>query len=343
MNRQVLYFTGPLGIEVREETAPDPGPGELKIRTLVSGISSGTEMLFYRGQVPEDLEVDSSISALQNQAQYPLKYGYSCVGKVDDLGRGVDPGWLGKKVFSFHPHESHFCALPSEVILLPDGTPPERAIFLPNMETALNLVMDGQPLVGEFVAVFGLGIVGLLTSSVLMGFPLGGLVAFDRYPLRRAAAARLGCEFVLDPLDEDAWRAAEAAFRKQGMPDGLDLAFELSGAPPALDQAIALTGYSGRIVIGSWYGKKSVNLNLGGKFHRSRIRLISSQVSTIAPGLSGRWDKKRRLGLAWDQLEKVRPESWITHRFPIRSAPEAYRLLAEEPEKAIQVIFNYEG
>lgn len=342
MNRQALYFTGPLGVEVREEVVPDPGPSELRVKTMLSGISSGTELLFYRAEVPEDLAVDTSIASLQQKNRYPLKYGYASVGEVIDAGPGVDPGWLGQKVFSFHPHESHFCASPAELLLLPKGMPAERAIFLPNMETALNLVMDGQPLVGEFVAVFGLGIVGLLTSAVLKNFPLGGLAVFDRFPLRRATAAQLGCEYALDPLDAGEWREVETVFQKRGMPDGLDLAYELSGAPPALDQAIALTGFSGRIVVGSWYGKKAVSVDLGGRFHRSRIRLVSSQVSTIAPELSGRWDKARRFKLAWEHLNQICPESWITQRFPIRAAAEVYHLLADDPAHAIQVAFTYE-
>ena len=99
--------------------------------------------------------------------------------------------------------------------------------------------------------------------------------------------------------------------------DLFDLTFELSGSPSALNDAIALTTFSGRIVIGSWYGKKHAEIDLGGSFHRSRIKLISSQVSTISPELSGRWDKSRRFDTAWKALERIKPEKWITHRFPI--------------------------
>jgi threonine dehydrogenase-like Zn-dependent dehydrogenase len=127
------------------------------------------------------------------------------------------------------------------------------------------------------------------------------------------------------------------AFLKQGA----DLTFELSGNPTALNDAIALTAFSGRIVVGSWYGEKQVEVNLGGTFHRSRIKLISSQVSTIAPELVGRWDKARRFDAAWKALERIKPEKWITHRFPIDDAANAYRLLDEDPQDTIQVLFTY--
>jgi threonine dehydrogenase-like Zn-dependent dehydrogenase len=132
-------------------------------------------------------------------------------------------------------------------------------------------------------------------------------------------------------------------FREQAifvLKQGADLTYELSGNPSALNDAVALTLFSGRIVIGSWYGEKQVEVNLGGAFHRSRIRLVSSQVSSISPELSGRWDKKRRFDVAWKALERIKPEKWITHRFKLEKAAEAYRLLDENPQDAIQVIFD---
>ena len=135
-----------------------------------------------------------------------------------------------------------------------------------------------------------------------------------------------------------------AGFRQQAkglLKQGADLAFELSGNPTALNDAIALTTFTGRVVIGSWYGEKPAEIELGGKFHRSRIRLISSQVSTIAPELEGRWDKARRFDAAWKAMERIKPEKWITHRFSIDEAVEAYRLLDESPQETIQVLLTY--
>jgi threonine dehydrogenase-like Zn-dependent dehydrogenase len=120
-----------------------------------------------------------------------------------------------------------------------------------------------------------------------------------------------------------------------------DLTFELSGRPETLNDALAITGYSGRIVIGSWYGEKRAEIDLGGTFHRSRIKLISSQVSTISPDLSGRWNKARRFNTAWKALERIQPEKWITHRLPLEEAKEAYRLLDEAPQETIQIIFDH--
>lgn len=336
ITRCSVYFTAPKSIEIREDLAPDPLTGEALVQTLVSAISPGTESLVYQGLFPDELALDESIASLPGRFDYPLKYGYSAVGRVIDLGPGVDPVWLGRLVFAFNPHESHFIASTASLIPLPDGMDPEMAVFLSNMETAVNFIMDGKPGVGERVVVLGQGIVGLLTSALLAQFPLERLVTLDRYPLRRKASLDLGVQASLDPTEPQT-----QAQLQDLLADGADLCYELSGTPAALDQAIALTGFYGRVIIGSWYGQKRASLDLGGRFHRSRIRLISSQVSSLSPDLTGRWSKARRFSVAWEMLRRVQPARWITHRFALQDAAQAYELLDQHPERAIQVVFTY--
>jgi threonine dehydrogenase-like Zn-dependent dehydrogenase len=293
-------------------------------------------MLIYRGQFPRGLQVDATIPSLEVEFRFPLAYGYASVGTVTELGKNVASEWLGRQVFSFQPHTSHFLAVPEAVFPLPASISPEAAAFLPNTETAVNLVQDGAPLLGENVLVFGQGIVGLLTSALLSQFPLGRLVTADCYPRRRDASLALGVTACLDPLHPDFGERVRAL-----LPTGADLTYELSGAPATLNDAIDLTIFSGRVVVGSWYGEKPVTLDLGGKFHRSRIRLISSQVSSIAPELTGRWDKVRRFETAWEALRRIRPEKWITNRLPIDRAADAYCLLDQSPGDVIQIIMEY--
>ncbi len=334
--RASLYFTGQRQVSVREESIPDAGPGEVLVETLLSAISPGTESLIYRGEFPEGMSVDDSIADLQGSFAYPLKYGYATVGRVVETGNGVDPGWKHRLVLAFHPHESHFTAAPETLMPLPDDVRPEDAVFLPNMETAVNFAMDGSPLIGEKVAVFGQGIVGLLTTSLLARFPVGDLITFDKYPLRRQASTDAGAHICLDPGSP----GANDRMRER-LPGGADLTYEITGSPTALDLALHATGYAGRVVIGSWYGSKHANVDLGGRFHRSRIRLISSQVSTVAPELLGRWTKSRRFDVAWEMIRQLKPSRFVTQRFPISKADEAYRLLDQNPGEAIQVFLTY--
>jgi 2-desacetyl-2-hydroxyethyl bacteriochlorophyllide A dehydrogenase len=298
------------------------------VKTMFSAISPGTEMLIYRGQFPVDLAVDATIGSLSGKFGYPLRYGYAAVGRVVELGEGVDIKWRNRLVFAFQPHGTHFTAALAELLPVPDDVSCEAAVFLPNMETAVNFVMDGAPLVGERVAVFGQGVVGLLTTALLAQFPLAELVTLDHFSSRRSYSLTAGSHASYDPL----------AFNR----NDFDLVFELSGAPEALDMAIAATGFDGRVIIGSWYWQKRVSLDLGGRFHRSRIRLISSQVSTLNPVISGRWNKARRFETAWEQIRRIKPEQFITHQVPFAQAEEAYRQIDQQPEQTLQIILHYE-
>jgi len=341
MERQVLYFKAPRRVVTEREPLPSPSFGQMLVQTIISAISPGTELLIYRGQAPAGLAKDDTISALAGDFSFPLKYGYAVVGRVLEVGRGVAPGWEDRLVFAFHPHESHFLATPDELLRLPDGLTPEDAVFFPNMETAVTFLLDGQPLAGEQVAVFGQGIVGLLLTALLSRWPLSSLVTLDLYPKRRLLSEELGAHVSLDPSQTDTPERLCDYLQGTGPYPGADLCYEVSGNPAALDQAIAASGFSGRVVIGSWYGLKRSDLNLGGRFHRSRVRLIGSQVSSIAPELTGRWNKTRRYQVTWEMLAQIQPASFITHRFPIAQAAQAYELIDRQPEDVIQVILTF--
>jgi 2-desacetyl-2-hydroxyethyl bacteriochlorophyllide A dehydrogenase len=338
--RRTLYFTAPKQIEIREEPLHALRNDEVLVETICSSISAGTEMLVYRGQFPHVIDSHDSVSS---NLQYPLAYGYACVGRITDTGKHVDKSLQDKLVFGFTPHASAFICNPSSLIFPPDSLLPETCSFLPNMETAVNLIQDAAPILGERVLVIGQGVVGLLAASLLKEFPLETLVTADHFELRRKASLAIGVTDSFEPVglenDSDlSINTPQSAYAQ----NKFDLTFELSGSPSALNDAIALTTFSGRIVIGSWYGEKKAQIDLGGVFHRSRIQLISSQVSTIAPALSGRWDKPRRFEVAFEALNRIQPQKWITHRFPIEEAEKAYRLLDENPQEAIQVLFTYQ-
>ncbi|MDL5363935.1 zinc-binding alcohol dehydrogenase [Halalkalicoccus sp. NIPERK01] len=337
MTARAVSFHAPEEVRVEEFPVPEPDPDEVLVETERSGISPGTELLLYRGEAPDDLPADETIPSLSGDLTYPISYGYAAVGRVIETGGDVDGGWLDERVFAFHPHASHFRAVPADLQRVPDGLSAEAATLLPNVEAALNVVMDAAPVVGERAAVFGQGVLGLLTTAFLAAHPLDALYTVDRYRLRRERSLALGADRTFEPGAD--LRGALGCEHHEGA----DLSIELSGNPAALDAAIGATGYAGRVLIGSWYGNKRVDLDLGGRFHRSRIALRSTQVSTIAPDLRGRWDKPRRLALAWDRLGDIDTEALLTHRHPVEDAPEAYRLLAERPGEAIGAVLTYDS
>jgi 2-desacetyl-2-hydroxyethyl bacteriochlorophyllide A dehydrogenase len=326
-----LVLAGPRRIEIEEHLAPTLTGAQVLVQTWVSAISAGTELLLYRGEAPPEMQADGNLPALAGTLAFPLRYGYSAVGEVIALGPAASAELLGRTVFAYHPHASHFPAAADELFPLPPDLPPEAGLFLPNMETAINFLHDGAPLAGERVVVFGQGVVGLLTTALLARTPLGTLITVDPDPVRRAISLEFGAGKSLAPSE------------LEGLAEQADLTYELSGDPQALDQAIAVTGFEGRVVLGSWYGTKQASLNLGGRFHRSRIRLLSSQVSTIASTLTGRWDKRRRLEFGLQMVRAIEPARLITHRIPIEQAAEAYALLDTHREHVLQVVLTYDS
>lgn len=312
-------------MEIREEELGDPDPGQLLVETRASAISPGTERLIFNGEAPSTMPLDSSLGSLPGKFEFPFKYGYACAGVVKKASRGLK-SWEGITVVCLNPHETFFHARPEELIPVPRDVSPEKACLLPLMETAVNLVLDGAPLLGEEVAIFGQGLLGLFVTSILSRFPLGRLFTIEPFPKRRAESLRLGASLSSHP--------SECCIATA------DLTYELSGRPGTLGQAVASTRFSGRIVIGSWYGTRDGYSGLGGEFHRKRISLISSQVSSLDPALSGRWSPQRRIKQAWSMLKSTDTSRLVTHQLPFREADKAYGVL-DDPGEAIGVILNY--
>ena len=360
-----MYFTGPREVAVRETNVPDPGPGELVVEAAVSAISPGTELLLYRGEMNPQIAVDETLPSLSGSFSYPFPYGYATVGTVTAVGPEVDPAWRGETVLAFHPHASRFVVGVDAVSRVPEGIPPERAVFLPNVETAVTLTLDGEPAIGERAVVFGQGVIGLLTTALLSSFPLAELVTVDPLASRRDRSVAMGADRSVDPDAVDPaslftdGRAGDRAGDQSGAPSSgspttatgdrdesrspgrADLTYELSGNPAALDDAVDATGYDGRVVVGSWYGTKPTELSLDGRFHRSRIDIRASQVSTLAPERRGRWTVGRRLATAWRRLREIDTDRLVTHRLPVAEAPDAYDLLDRRPTEAVQVLLTY--
>jgi len=339
---QQLWFTEPFQVEVREKELLLPGPEQALVRNLYSGISAGTELLVYRGQVPESMQLEANLPSLSDGAiSYPLQYGYACVGRVEQVGNSVNNSWIGKTVFSFQPHASRFLGNVSELIPLPEGLDPQSAIFLANMETAVNIALDARPQLGDRIVVLGQGILGLLVNGILSDFPLAALHVADTMASRRAKGEQTGATAGFDPENPADIETLKAKLQLDQPRGGADIVLELSGDPAAVNLAVELCAYSGRGVVGSWYGSKTAELRLGERFHRNRINIASSQVSSIAPELSGRWNKKRRLSVAWNRIRKLQPEKFISHRLPLSNAAEAYRLLDTVSEETLQIVFDY--
>jgi len=337
---RAVEFAAPREVDVIDIDPPAPAAGEVLVDTAVSAVSAGTELLAYRGDLDAETVADEEIAALSGDLSYPLRYGYSAVGTVAAVGEDVDPSWRGRTVFGFNPHEGRFLAAPADLRPVPDGVAPETAALFANTETAVNFALDGAPRIGERVAVFGQGVVGLLTTALYSRSAAESVVAVEPQAHRRRVADALGADHTVDPTGVD------AAGVVRDLTGGVDLAIEVSGRPETLETAVEATRFDGRVLVGSWYGTKRADLGFGDHFHRGRVSVESSQVSTIAPELRGRWDRDRRRETAWRELQRLADETGIadrlvTDRVDIEDAPAAYRRLTDDPESTLQILFTY--
>ena len=265
---------------------------------------------------------------------YPLSYGYCLVGDVVDCGNEVSSqDYLGKTVFTFSPHASHVVTDADTVQIVPDGISPEDAIFMPSVETALSMVHDANVRMGENIAVYGQGLIGLLVTALLNRSKNGGstgrfdsITTYDMIPDRLAASSKMGASQALVP-------------GKSSQDILFDVSIEVSGNARALQSAIDNTVDGGRVIVGSWYGNKDVSLKLGIDFHRSHKTIQTSQVSEIPANLSKLWTKERRFVYTWDLVKQIRPSRLLTKVLPLEAAQDAYEALDSGSE--IGIAFDY--
>lgn len=300
---------------IRHHTIPEPGPDQVRVRTLYSGVSRGTEALIFQGRVPDDQFHRMRAPHQEGEFPAPVKYGYINVGEVEQGPAAL----LGQHVFCLYPHQDRYVVDASDVVPLPDAVPAARAVLAAYMETAITGNWDASPQTGERIAVVGAGVLGCL-SAWLAGQTAGtDVTLIDINPSRATLAEALGLQFATPdraPLD-------------------CDLIIHASGSADGLQQALTLAGDEARIVELSWFGDTAVSLSLGRNFHSRRLTLRSSQVGRIPPVMTPRWTHRRRLSLALSLLGDQRLDVLIDGDSRFEDLPATLQRLSTEPGAAL--------
>jgi 2-desacetyl-2-hydroxyethyl bacteriochlorophyllide A dehydrogenase len=319
---RALWFVGPGVVELRDEPLRAPGPREVVVRGLASGVSQGTEMLLYKGEGPEVF--DPSLDAVA-KATYPRRYGYAWVGEV--VARGSEARLHeGTRVFALAPHGDAHVLDDDAVRALPEDFSATRAVLAANLETAVTCAWDANVSLGDDAVVLGGGVVGILTAWLLARS--GATVTLiERSEKRRAAARAL---------------AGSVMIESDAVADGTaDVVVEATGDPRMLDAAVAWTRPEGRIVVASFYGTRRVPIDLGDAFHRRRLELRASQVSSIPPRLRERWTPARRWLFVLSLLHERALDALIAPPTPFANAAELYASLATDADVPPAHVFVY--
>jgi 2-desacetyl-2-hydroxyethyl bacteriochlorophyllide A dehydrogenase len=328
---RAVWFTSPRSVEIRPIALPGLERGQVLVHTTHSGVSSGTELLAYRGELDPALPLDETIGALGGTFRYPFRYGYSAVGVVEESRASVP---VGAKVFAFHPHQDRFTVPGSDVVSI-EGLDPREATLLPLVETAFQVSLDAGLLPGQQAIVLGLGPVGALTALLLARSGVR-VLGVDPLSWRRAAMAEYGHPG-LSVVEPD---SLLPSIEDSG--GGVPVVIEASGNPDAVRRGLKVLSHEGMLLVASWFGNREVALPLGEEFHRRRLTITSSQVSTIPKRLSSTWDKRRRMQAVVDLLRELPLSALATHTFPFEDAPEAYAAVDRGREGLIHVALGYD-
>lgn len=307
---------------IRSEPLTEPGPGEVLVRTVCSGISRGTETLVFRGQVPVSQYERMRAPFQQGEFPGPIKYGYLNVGVVE-----IGPDELrGHTVFCLYPHQDRYVVPVTAVLPVPAGVPPRRAVLAGAVETAVTAMWDAPPLLGDHVTVIGAGMIGGAVARLLARIPGVRVSLVDVEPSRAQLASKLGVQFATPP---DA-------------PVDQDLVIHASGTAAGLQRALELVATEGTVLELSWYGDRSIELNLGADFHSRRLELRSSQVGSVPPARRGRRSRSDRLNLALELLRDPAFDALLTGVSAFRELPSVLASLATGAQPGLCHVIDYE-
>jgi 2-desacetyl-2-hydroxyethyl bacteriochlorophyllide A dehydrogenase len=341
----VVALTGPRRVEVRRTPRAPLAPRHVRVRTLYSGISAGTELTLYRGTNPHvDRRWDPDRRLFVDEAAasaYPnTVWGYSEVGEVVELGAGVDEALLGVTVWGLWSHSGEV-VLPLEKVegrVLPAGLDPLGGTFARVGAVALNAVLAADVHIGETVAVFGQGVLGLLATQLTVASG-AEVVAVDGIDGRRKQAAAFGAAHVLDPVADDVGERIKELTGGRGA----DVCIEISGSYRALHEAIRGCAAGGRVVAAGFYQGDGLGLRLGEEFHHNRVQLVSSQISSAPAGIAERWSPERLHRTVIELVAAGRLDvlPLVSHVVPAPLAADAYALLDTDPAAALQVVLDF--
>ncbi|MGN6159864.1 MAG: zinc-binding dehydrogenase [Devosia sp.] len=323
-------------------------PGEVRIRTLLSGISAGTELSQYRGTSPfMNRQWDDRLRLFRPADTpswtYPVRnLGYEEVGEIVEIGREVTSLQVGDRVFGTWGHRTEhvWAAADAAQRRMPAGADPRIGIFSHIGAVALNGVHDAHIRMGDLVVVFGLGVPGQI---VLQAARASGatVIGVDPVASRRAMAERLGADRTLDPTAAPVGERIKAETGGRGA----DVCIEVSGVPSALAEAMRAVAYASRVVAMGFFQGEARGLQLGDEFHHNRIELISSQISGVAPEASHRWSKPR----LWQTAVRLQHEGrlnlvpLITDTVAFNEAPALFDRLDKGDPAILQSVLSFES
>ncbi len=356
-----LIATGPGQTAFRNYDEPPLGDDQVRIRSEFAAPKHGTESHGFLGdtslsQKSFDEQYRIFLPSEGKKAAFPRALGNMTVGVITEVGARVDRFTVGDRVYGHLPvRETHTVSQAgrwggtpplgagsreSAIHRLPDGLNPRQVVCLDPAHFALAGVRDANVRIGECVAVFGLGAIGLMIVQMAVLSGAQRVFAVDPLQRRRELAEAFGAERSLDPGACDVGLEIKKATGKKGA----DVAIDASGSYAALQDAIRSVHYSGLVVTVSFYHGQGTALRLGEEWHLTRVTVRSSMPVWGNPSRDyPLWDDGRLEQTALDLMlaGKLNVEGIVAPVLPFDEAAEAYRLITEHPERCVKLGFSF--
>jgi threonine dehydrogenase-like Zn-dependent dehydrogenase len=368
-----LVAVAPKTPVLRAYDEPGLGPTDIRIRAELASPKHGTELVGYRNDPVASRPYDPAWGAVMPRppeealAGFPRPLGNMAVGIVTETGPDVTRFAVGDRVFGHFPIRETLTVDQARADPLPDGLSAEAALCLDPVVMALAM-RDAGIRIGDRVAVFGLGAIGLVAVQLARLAGAAQVIAVDPIANRRELARSFGADVALDPTEgggdaglaireltrDDAVAAEPEPGRRltggytekptQRTQLGVDVAIEASGSIAALHQAIRATRFGGTVCVISFYGRDATGLLLGEEFHINRLTLVSARAESLpmrdAPG----WTLARmvRLGLDWLVEGRIRTDGILSPIVPFAESAGAYREIDEHPERSIKLGIRFD-
>lgn len=361
-----LIATAPRQAILREYDDLPLGPTEVRIRTEFASPKHGTELVGYRDEPAARRAYDPRLGMMAaGENRFPKRLGNMAVGMVMEIGADVTRFKPGDRVFGHFPIRETQAVDETRADLLPPELSAEAAVCLDPAVMAFAL-RDAGIALGDRVAVFGLGAIGLFAVQLARLAGAHRVIGVDFIAHRRQVACSLGADAVVDPAEDDpglairrltgegpsAWQAAAEPRRILGgyteTPSqtgqlGVDVAVEVSGSTRALHDAIRATRFGGTVCVLSFYGGAAEGLHLGEEFHINQLTLISARAESLPMRDAPDWDLKRmtETTLAWLVEGRLRTDGIVFPIVPFDDAVAAYREIDEHPERSIKLGISF--
>ena len=329
-SRQVMEWRNTMpkelvAVDVRKPVLQDyeDGPvpdGHVRVKVEFGSPKRGTELTHYRGD---------------RMPGFPMGLGNMCVGRITELGKGVEGYSVGERVAG-HGHLKETHTWPAHgVRRMNERMTWKEAVCFDPAQFALAGVRDGQLRLGDRAAVFGLGAIGQMAAQMARMAGAVFVAVVDPIAVRREVAMKTGADLALNPTAQD----VGAELKKATGDKGVDVVIETSGSYQALHQAISGLAWGGNVAYVGWSKECKGGLNFGDTAHLMIPNIIFARACSDPNRDHPRWNFGRIVDVCWQMLSegRLQCEDVVYPVVPFSESPQAYQDMDYHPEKSIKL------